>query len=450
MSTTPLRVAEVEARLHLVRRRINAFTLQHIVYLGLSVLVVVAAALIAVGLRASAETFRFAAWGGLAVAAATAALCCGVMAMRWVDLRRAALLADRRCGMSDRLTTLMSLRGRRQDSRLAPLLITQILDMRARWRPEQVAPRGMPRTVFVFLASLALLASTAFLERSSIEAAAAKSKSGADTESLFDRSHEPPRPQPRSQDPGAVPGPGGDGREIPAAADGKMSGQEGFAAAGKYDGSSPVEGTAELSELPDRLQDAIRRAFRAEPMKEMRQVGGISDEPAAGRGRDGRQRDESGPESDGDSLASKGDREARGEAKRPSAEQPPFASDQKGDPKQRAGQRRDDSGEQGMRAGSSAGAGAGPGTKPSIGDKAELGNASGEPSTFKLTLSSFLAAVDSRGLPQWSGKSGSAQAGAAQAERGLSDRQLKDDVLRKSEIPPEYEDVVRRAYSAGK
>jgi hypothetical protein len=40
--------------------------------------------------------------------------------------------------------------------------------------------------------------------------------------------------------------------------------------------------------------------------------------------------------------------------------------------------------------------------------------------------------------------------GGGDAKRGLNDRQLKDDVLRKVEIPPEYEDVVRRAYSAGK
>src|SRR5262245_56567450 len=169
MSTIPLRVAEVEARLHLVRRRINAFTLQHVAFLGSSVLVLVGAALITAGLRGSAETFRIAAWAGLAVVLTTAALCIVVLATRWVDLRHAAALADRRSGLSDRLTTLISVRGKRQESRLAPLLVTQILDMRASWRPELVAPRAMPRTVFVLLASLALLASTAFLERRSIE-----------------------------------------------------------------------------------------------------------------------------------------------------------------------------------------------------------------------------------------------------------------------------------------
>ncbi len=448
MSTIPLRVAEVEARLHLVRRRINAFTLQHIAFLGLSVLAVIAAVLVVLGMRTSAATFRFAAWGSLGVGVATAALCAVLMSVRWVDLRHTAALADRRCGLSDRLATLISLRGRRQESSLTPLLVTQILDMRARWRPELVAPRTLPRSALLFLASLLVLASTVLLERSSVESAAAKTDSSNDAETRFDKSHQVPRPQPRSQDPGEAPVGGIEEQQLQTGGTGMMRDIEGLPA--KYDGSAPIEATTGLTELPDRLQDAIRRAFRAEPMKEMRHLGGIPDEPASGTGREGQQREERGPESDGDSVASKGEREVKGETDRPSAEQPPLAGNQKGDPKDRAGQRRDETGEQGTRAGSSAGAGDGSGTRPSLGDKADLGNASGESTTFKVTLSSFLAAIESRGLPQWSGKTSSAPVGSAAVARDLNDRQLKDDVLHKPEIPPEYEDVVRRAYSAGK
>jgi hypothetical protein len=450
MSTIPLRVAEVEARLHLVRRRINAFTLQHVSFLALSAVALTAAVVIVVGLRASPETFRLAAWGALAVTVATAATCAGILTVRWVDLRHAAVLADRRCGLSDRLTTLMSLRWRRQESQLTPLLVTQVLDMRSRWRPEIVAPRALPRSAFILLASLLLLASTAFLERSSNEAAAAKPESSNDAETAFDRGHQPPRPQPRSRQAGEAPGASIEQQQLQPGGEGTAQDSQGLDVEGKYDGQPLSAATAELSQLPDRLQDAIRRAFRAEPMKEMRSLDGIPDGPASGQAREGRQRDESGPQSDGDSTASAGTREVRGETDRPSAGQPPLDKDQKGDPQQRTGQRRDDSGQKGTRAGSSAGAGSGSATQPSLGDKADLGNLQGEPTTFKVTLSSFLAAVESRGIPQRSGGGSSAPAAGEKAARSLNDRQLKDDVLRKPEIPPEYEDVVRRAYSAGK
>lgn len=442
-------MAEVEARLHLVRRRINAFTLQHVAYLGLSVLAVVAAGLVICGLRASAETFRAAAWSSLGVVLAVAAFGAFVLAARWVDLGQAATLTDRRTGLSDRLTTLMALRARPQESRLLPLLVTQALDLRARWRPESVAPRGVPRSAFVFLASLALLASTAFLERSNIEAAAAKTTAADDLDVRLQRGGEPPRPQPRSHTAGQVPGSGPESPSAQAGDDAALA-AAGIDGEGTYDGTAPIQASAELGALPDRLQDAIRRAFRAEPMKDMRQLGGLPDLPAQGRGRGPHAREEPGPDSDGAGLAAKGDREARGEAQRPPAEQPGLDRDQHGEPRQQAGQRRDDAGQSGERAGSSAGAGDEAGTRPPLGAEADLGQDGGQPSTFKLTLSSFLAAVDHRGVPQRDGRSAPSGGGGGPSGRGLSDQQLKDDVLRKAEIPPEYEDVVRRAYSEGK
>jgi hypothetical protein len=306
----------------------------------------------------------------------------------------------------------------------------------------------MPRTLFVLLASLALLASTAFLERRNIEGAAATAGESPNPDSRLDRSGEPPQPQSRSGDPARPSGGRTDSESSPAGDGDPHSGLEGINGAGNYDGEEAIQASAELSQLPDRLQDAIRRAFQADPMKEMRTLDGIPDEPARGSGREGRERDERGGESDGASVPSKGDRELRGETQQGSAEQPGLDREQEGKPQDQAGQRRDDVGPHGQRAGS--GAGAGMARETFCRDNGRLGRGGGEPTTFKLTLSSFLAAVDSRGLPQWNGKAPAATGGVSDASRGLNDQQLKDDVLRKPEIPAEYEDVVRRTYSVGK
>lgn len=447
MSTIPLRVAEVEARVHLVRRRLNSFTLQHVAYLAASAVVIVAAILIAVGLRAPAAIFRAAVWGSVAAVLATLGLSVWWATWRWIDVRRAAALADRGGGLRDRLTTLISLRAQPQASRLMPLLVTQALDLRDRWRPESIAPRGVPRSIFMLLASLALLASTAFLERRGIDSAAAKTGNGGDVEQRM-QTREPPVPRPGAETRRDVPGEGVDTQSPELGSNGTLPPSADVRLDATGDGSAPIQGSAELSEMPDRLQDAIRRAFRAEPMNDMRQLGAKRDEQLSGPNRDGQLNDERREGTDSSSVPAAEDREGHDEASRQPVEQPKLSADQrKGN--QRAGQRRDQ-GEAGPHAGASTGAGEGPAPNPPIGDKADLGDMQGEPTTFKLTITSFLAAVDSRGLPQRDAGAAQARNAATAGGRELSDRQLNDDVLRKTEIPPEYEDVVRRAYSAGK
>jgi hypothetical protein len=85
------------------------------------------------------------------------------------------------------------------------------------------------------------------------------------------------------------------------------------------------------------------------------------------------------------------------------------------------------------------------------------GIAAGEPghagaTTFKLTITSFLHAVEEQSKPQrQAGKRGGslgATADTTEAVPALNEQQLRDDALRKAEIPPEYEDIVRRVYSS--
>ncbi len=448
MSTISLRVAEVEARVHLVRRRINAFTLQHVAYLAGSTVVLIAVLLIVVGLRAPASVFRAAAWVSVAAIALTVAVAAWWTARRWIGLGDAAVLTDRRADLSDRLTTVVSLRSQPPTSRFMPLLVAQALDLRERWRPRSIVPRGIPRSIFIFAASLALLASTAFLERRGIDSAAAKADKGTEAGQRVKAQQPAAQPQ-RAELRGDTPGEGPEMEAPRFDDDGKLPSTADLGLNAASGGEAPIQGDADIREIPDRLQDAIRRAFRAEPMDAMRDVSAKRDERLSGPNRGGQLNDERRDGAERDSVPGAGKPGERDEPARQPVEQPKLGEDQRKDD-QRAGQRRDEQGRAGPRAGASTGAGDGPGEKPPIGDKADLGDAQGEPTTFKLTITSFLAAVDSRGLPQRNAGAAQARTAGKAAGRELSNRQLNDDVLRKTEIPPEYEDVVRRAYSAGK
>jgi hypothetical protein len=70
--------------------------------------------------------------------------------------------------------------------------------------------------------------------------------------------------------------------------------------------------------------------------------------------------------------------------------------------------------------------------------------------TFKLTLGSFLAdGPAGGGKPRGDERAAAADGRAAVSEPpALNPRQTADDALRRADIPPEYEEIVRRIYSA--
>ena len=71
----------------------------------------------------------------------------------------------------------------------------------------------------------------------------------------------------------------------------------------------------------------------------------------------------------------------------------------------------------------------------------------GEPKRFRLAITSFLHPVPQQAErpSRASGRAGAtASSGSGVA---LNERQVADDAVRKAEIPPEYEDLVRRVYS---
>ncbi|HJW12163.1 MAG TPA: hypothetical protein VJ598_10270, partial [Albitalea sp.] len=165
MPAITLGLAEVEERLHALRRRLNAVTAQHSVYVSLSVTIVVVSALIILALRGSAATFRAATWSGAILCLAVGVWGWLRARRRWLDVAATARLADWRGGLTDRLVTLVDLQTRPRPARLAPVLVAQLLALSKQWQLRHIAPRRIPRSVLALLASLLALGSTAFIER---------------------------------------------------------------------------------------------------------------------------------------------------------------------------------------------------------------------------------------------------------------------------------------------
>lgn len=483
MPAITLGLAEVEERLHALRRRLNAVTAQHSVYVCLSLTIAVLTALIILALRGSAVAFRTATWSGGVLCLAVSAWGGLTARRRWLDVAGTARLADQRGGLTDRLITLVDLRARPRPARLAPVLVAQLLALSKQWQPQQIAPRRIPRSLLALLVSLLALGSTAFIERrppvpppaqASASAAGALATTAANAPFAVDRagmqaSSGPSVPglptagdlsrasgaaggeaesvPPRGASSGAAPpetGQQGEGAQGPAAsqhADGATGDHEGLAQSG-----SP------LTALPDRLQDAIRRAFHAEPMDRPQELAARSEPTKRDLTMGEGQQDQGSEERSRRDAADPGKggthpQEAqKGTA---SGQQPGRGKPKSGD--QRAQRQDGNPAHQNFEGDSPA---AGEGTSPGglLGDKAmgAVGNETAT-KTFKLTITSFLRAMEQKGnQPRQSGKKGgtggSAGVGSA-TQMALSEKQLNDDALRKAEIPPEYEDIVRRVYS---
>jgi hypothetical protein len=239
----------------------------------------------------------------------------------------------------------------------------------------------------------------------------------------------------------------GEGSKAPAAA------QQAEGAAG--DREKLALPASPLTALPDRLQDAIRRAFHAEAMDRPQELAARSDPTSGGLGtREGQQeegqKDNEGRQRRNATDPGKSGMNAQGPQKGAAPGQQPGPSRSKsGD--QRAQRQEGKPANQNFDGDSPA---AGEGSSPGglLGDKAlsAVGGAS-TTKTFKLTITSFLRAMEQKGNPpRPSGKrtgTGGSASPASATQVAVSERQLNDDALRKAEIPPEYEDIVRRVYS---
>jgi len=235
------------------------------------------------------------------------------------------------------------------------------------------------------------------------------------------------------------------------------------AAATQMDAAPPLSAAAppsaasapetQLAMLPDRLRKAILSAFHAEQMDDGHQPGkapaGQSKEPAREPGATSAGDDRAGAEPGGDEG-----RRAREGGESPAAPTDGTTASQRPGGSQAHSQSPPAQQESGNQAQSGSAPNAGSGSNPegllAAGATAAESGHNGT-TTFKLTITSFLHAAEEKdGQPRRPDERGSGTGLAA--KRGgpapaLNQQQLRDDALRKAEIPPEYEDIVRRVYS---
>ena len=282
MPAITLGLAEIEERLRLLRRRLNAVVVQDAVYISGSVVVLVAAALVVLALRGSASTFRMAVWAGASLSAAVFAGGVVFLRRRWLDSQTIAHFVDRRAQLTDRLATIIALRRRQQPSRLAPMLIAQALGLGGRWQLQEIAPRRVPYSVVALLASIVVLALTAFTARHQPASGSAAAVAEGSAESVAMPAGLRPRSPLADAPPGGASATGG--TALRPATDSGTSAAASAATADSASGADPPRADGALAALPDRLQDAIRHAFNSEVMDKPRALAEATDKGSDGSG----------------------------------------------------------------------------------------------------------------------------------------------------------------------
>lgn len=160
MPIVTLELTNIEERVRLIRRRLNAHTVQHALYLAGSLGVVVVTLVIAVALPARSSMVSLIVWSSLGSLGAAAVLGTRIAKTRWFSLSDAARLVDHHAQLDDRLTTLLADRVKPHPSPLRALLIHQVLSTTAQWEPKAVAPHAVPRSIYLFVLALLALAGT--------------------------------------------------------------------------------------------------------------------------------------------------------------------------------------------------------------------------------------------------------------------------------------------------
>jgi len=535
MPAVPAALAEIEDRLAEIRYRLNRRTLVSVLCPIVAALLVVAALITWSAARGTAESFAIALWAGGAAAAIVLAWGALSLANRWLSLAEVARLADERAGLRERLSTVHWLARAGNPSPLAPVLIVDTFEQRARWQASAIVPRRFPWEIGAPLAALALLGAALFLDEPLLPSLEELLKNQPRTEHQMEMAVPFPPPPPTPMDTAQA---SLDGEPLLEAA------SEGEGDAGAL-GLEPGEGAgraATSAALTEQVRDAIRKALQrfeegegkrdlakalpgsdadltrgdlppqpgAFDLASSRQAGarkaGTEPRPSAAaekaaaaagaeaeakkrgrdasasvdpetglpRGQNDRPKDdrravaaepyEPRPE-DGDVAAMPGTGDAPetqygagGEGReqdRPADEaRVPGTSDPRARAKPGdAAVAGDLRGEGKQKGGASASAGAG-----SEGEGGLFAKAGGEGSkplagapkgTFKLTLGSFLTAgPGAKDKGERRERVAANPRAAVNEPPALHPNQSDDDALRRADIPPEYEDVVRRIYSS--
>ena len=450
--------AQVEARLRVVRRRLNLLTLQDALYLSGAVATLAGALLVVLALRGRASFFAVAAWAAIA-AIATATIGATLrIRRRWLSFEQVIRLADRQAALDDRLATLLLDPRRTDASRLKDILLEQILAATPRWGVDSLAPRRVPRSLFALAASLATLIVASFFVRPpalpSPVAAMRPHAGGADAEDgvLQPRSGAASADDARQAGGSAalqlaaVRAPGD--RSAPMGSS-KSGGQgtddhSGAAPGGQSaEDSSPAgrgspgagAGAQSLEDAPqgmaEKLQDAIREALGAH--------GVDRDEPGErGTGRTDRERPDQ--EHKGDARSQPGDRaekngtDSTGKDARATTAQPPSPLDHM----------------PGGGSGATAGARAGQAPTELFGNQAGSRLLGSESQNLSIKLGAFSGMAPSQVEPQRQAPpvNDLTVSGATHnVPPPLPDEQIPDAPLQKADVAPQHEALVRRIFT---
>ncbi len=154
-------LASVEAQTLSVRRRINRFVLERVLFVAGGALLLAFAVLVGLAFVSTQTQFALGLWGVFSLLALVVVSTLRMARRAWMPKSGVALRIDRRAELQDRLATLASASAQARGSRLWDVLLHENLGLLPRWEPRRLQPRAMPRSIWFFALSivLALLAS---------------------------------------------------------------------------------------------------------------------------------------------------------------------------------------------------------------------------------------------------------------------------------------------------
>jgi len=466
MPAITLGVAEVEAHLQGLQKRLNAFVALRVACVTLTAAFGVAAVTVALGWHQRLAARGLLLWTLLAWVVVLGALSVWEVRRRWISLQTATELVDHTARLSDRLTTLLGLRERPRTSELAPLLVAQVIAALPRCQPQLVVPFRLPGSAYGLAISLMALilavrlapeqpppaggASPAQMKQSDASVVHAPQDTAAST-------------QQRGRD--------GTGSESEKGAGSNNSGKDGgeqeddssdSSGAAAKDSSSASQSPGVTDRLFALLPDDVHRALVG-PSKDSK--GGSQQHPGEQRKPDIKPGDDTStaqkapPGDTAEAKAGQNGDHGNSDEGREGTDGKPHAQSPNSDNQSQSSARKSDTSDAKQSAlkpshdekAPPSGSGSSPDNLMDTAAASAALEADAEPKTFKLTITSFLQAAQPREKKAKRGAkrvAGGEAAVESSTPTTPSDQQLRDDILHKAEIPPEYEDLVRRVYSA--
>ena len=409
-------VERIDAETKHVRERSNRFALADATFVTVGAVLLAWSMLVLLAFRLGPQSFAALAWLIFAAVVVIAWRKTRQAGTRWMPAATAAVVIDERARLEDRLATIASTTEAARGSRLWSFLLHENLRLLPSWEAKRFVPRAMPRSVWFFVAALAVFVIANWLTPRSTSGAAESSQEVAATSPPGGESPGEDTPGEGNEDPSSLPGWTDLPEAIRQAILGKQSSQT---IAGKI-----PQKTAALKD--DKGGPAIvgDRMSNHGPPKSMPRGSELQPSGQPGTAVKAPRMDGKPPDGAGANAVPS---LARGDAPKTL---PPAQAGSPKDPKNKSGNK----GTSGGSGGGGAGAGSDPGGL--YGAKQGPGKATG---SFALDLDALQSDEAS--------KEGEAGDGDVRVEGELAQDQRLDDAIRRAQVPVEYEKIVQRIFS---